>query len=1220
MEWLLIYFAEAALALLASVGLYCLYKWALVRWHSFLRTLSRFERTTLAVLIAAAIVATIEAQKSGGDRSGEEDSPAENAEVGRDDPIAPPRSGASEMTNLCFTGIYVSSNGMAQLSLAWPTNLLFAGDIVDLFAATSLVGTAWGWVTEHALTTDAETNWTEVVDTSAVAGVSRPPTMFFSASVRAAPDDLRDTDGDSIPDAYEVYNGTNPYASDYADAQKLTVGPSGLYADISSALAASTAYSIIELAATNMHVVGYMGARVPQHPVMICAPPGPPAVVRATGLSAFLFDASTTSHTLFKNLYVLLDATSGSQAGFWVGGNLPWYPIAASATFEDIYVRAPKPGVEHFGWLLYISAEEPVSLSRCTVNATGSEWVYGVQDFGTAPLLLEDCTFVNFPSNLTGRSCGILTRSSSNAGGGAEVSVSRTVFDESFINAIMIGRLEEGVSNVISVANCIVPRELSPVFPFEFVSGVVVTNAALAWSGFPTPDSPSVALGMGALAPFANDPATDTDGDGFCDYVEVYEKGTDPYLVDSDMDGVSDYDEDQQGTDPTNPHSFEQKLTVTVTNTVSLSHAAYLAWGYYETGWEANEVVMFPFGAGTNLYVNASSNGAEYVKAFCDLDDDGAFSTATDILIATKIPLSAVANVSFRFGDVDGDGVTDEQERFGDHTDPYDGGNFKLSGTKILYADLNYGQGITNLIEVSPFRDGWNPNNVATSFVSQTFAYNVDTIVTGGVVYVKCLRDLDGDGELDIGVEQIVVTKFTSASRGKTENAVVGDYDGDGIADTQELQDGTDPYDKNNYAVNLFGHFEGVFHTTNKLSVVLQTASETLYGPVSLTNGTTWTFASNHVEVTGGGRPYFVFWDDADSNEVHEAYEASVTYMPSPFSHDMVFTNRLSYGSFDKDNDGMIDWWELQHGLSPIDSADAFFDGDCDGLLNIHEFIHGFDPSLADATNTALAAFSSAVDERLLGKSPQQSLCKFVDYFENGSNLVFCTNVDFWAADVDTSCASMWNTPPQGTHAYGWHFAGTAISSRHVLFAHHFAPNNGTTLWFRGNDGNLYSDVLSNTTYAGPDIRVGVLVNNLPTNIIPAKILPENYSAYIGNGRFLPSVTFDQEEKLLVSDITSLQVFANRSVLSESGYPKSMIRSPFYENVIGGDSGNPRFLILGNHVVLLYTLWKGGGGSGCFITHYRQEIQNAMDRLCPGYVLQEVDLSPFDQLDSIGGR
>ena len=94
-----------------------------------------------------------------------------------------------------------------------------------------------------------------------------------------------------------------------------------------------------------------------------------------------------------------------------------------------------------------------------------------------------------------------------------------------------------------------------------------------------------------------------------------------------------------------------------------------------------------------------------------------------------------------------------------------------------------------------------------------------------------------------------------------------GDVDGDGVNDEQELQDGTNPHDANNYAVNLFVRFEGVFHTTNMLSVALQTASEVLYGPVSLMNGTTWTFSSNRVEVTSGGRPSFVFWDDANSND-----------------------------------------------------------------------------------------------------------------------------------------------------------------------------------------------------------------------------------------------------------------------------------------------------------------------------------------------------------------
>ena len=855
-----------------------------------------------------------------------------------------------------------------------------------------------------------------------------------------------------------------------------------------------------------MHVVGYMGARVPQHPVMICAPPGPPAVVRATGLSAFLLDSSTTSHTLFRNLYMLLDATSGIQAGFWVGGNLPWYPIASSATFEDIYVRAPNPGVEHFGWLLYTSAVEPVFLSRCTVNAAGSEWVYGVQDFGTAPLVLDCCSFVNFPSNLTGRSCGILTRSSPSAGGSAEVSVSHTVFDESFTNAIMIGRLEEGISNDISVANCIVPRELFSSFNLEFVSNIVVTNAALVWAGFPTPESPSVALGMGALAPLANDPATDTDGDGFCDYVEVYEKGTDPYLVDSDLDGISDYDEDQQGTDPTNPHSFLQNLTVTVTNTVSLSHDAYLAWGYYETGWEANEVVMFWSGAGSNLYVNASSNGAEYVKAFCDLDDDGVFTAATDILIATRIPTGTVANVSFRFGDVDGDGVTDEQER----------------------------------------------------------------------------------------------------------------------------EDGTDPYDDRSFKINLFARIEGLFHTTNALSVLVAMNTNTLYGPVVLDmTNRVWTFGPQSLTAVTGGRPTFVFWDDVNCNGMCEAFETAVTYTPSPFAHDMAFTNRLSYGAFDKDNDGMMDWWEIQHGLSPTNTVDAVEDLDGDGLINLHEQWANCDPNIPDGSNTVLSVISRSVNDRLTGKASTTSIGKFLNYrtTSGGYSYNFVTNPLFWASDVDTSCASMWNSFPWPGE---FRKAGTLISPRHMIFAAHFPAVVDKFVWFKGANGSTYSNkVVAVTSVSGTDIQIGLLETAVPESIVkPAMLLPLDFAEYISIGKLLPVMQFDYDEHGVVYEITSDLPVPGSVQMAEARVctwkPQSAIRQLFYENIVIGDSGNPMFLIIGNDAVLLGAAHVGNGyvsdgvyvGSGHpFLTYYASEVQTAMDALATGYNLRFYDFSTYRRLD-----
>lgn len=45
----------------------------------------------------------------------------------------------------------------------------------------------------------------------------------------------------------------------------------------------------------------------------------------------------------------------------------------------------------------------------------------------------------------------------------------------------------------------------------------------------------------------------DSDGDGLSNYDEINIYGTSPYLEDSDSDGISDYDEIAQGTDPTCP-------------------------------------------------------------------------------------------------------------------------------------------------------------------------------------------------------------------------------------------------------------------------------------------------------------------------------------------------------------------------------------------------------------------------------------------------------------------------------------------------------------------------------------------------------------------------------------------------------------------------------------------------------------------------------------------
>jgi hypothetical protein len=131
---------------------------------------------------------------------------------------------------------------------------------------------------------------------------------------------------------------------------------------------------------------------------------------------------------------------------------------------------------------------------------------------------------------------------------------------------------------------------------------------------------------------------------------------------------------------------------------------------------------------------------------------------------------------------------------------------------------------------------------------------------------------------------------------------------------------------------------------------------------------------------------------------------------------------------------------------------------------------------------------------------------------------------------------------------------------------------------------------------------------------VPAKILPQNYPNYIRSAKRLPVVTFDQEEKLIVADISELKEYQKRNEHTGALYPVDSTRLSFYENVVSGDSGNPRFLIIDRQLVLVSVLYLGGVGSGYFISHYATEIQRAMDNLCPGYQLEEVRLDEYEEL------
>ena len=295
----------------------------------------------------------------------------------------------------------------------------------------------------------------------------------------------------------------------------------------------------------------------------------------------------------------------------------------------------------------------------------------------------------------------------------------------------------------------------------------------------------------------------------------------------------------------------------------------------------------------------------------------------------------------------------------------------------------------------------------------------------------------------------------------------------------------------------------------------------------------------------------------------------------------------------DSDGDGIPDGWEIANGLSPLVPWDM----------------------------SALVNASFAIDSRIAGKNPSNAVCVFS--VQEHANTNYVRNPDCWAADIDLTCCSPWN----GT--LGTRMAGTLISPRHVLFAAHYdGLAVGTAMRFVDMQNQVVErtlvDKIRHPNYVDwyPDFTVGLLDADVPTNRISfAKVLPDNYRDWLGDGTRLPVLGLDQEEKALICDLR--QMSAVQTINSVRGNyiffdtPVDAVRRDYYKDLIVGDSGNPAFLIIGGKPVLL-TVWTfTGPNAGTSLVDLKQDINAIMQQLemgqgsTDGYQLEAVALSGF---------
>jgi len=270
---------------------------------------------------------------------------------------------------------------------------------------------------------------------------------------------------------------------------------------------------------------------------------------------------------------------------------------------------------------------------------------------------------------------------------------------------------------------------------------------------------------------------------------------------------------------------------------------------------------------------------------------------------------------------------------------------------------------------------------------------------------------------------------------------------------------------------------------------------------------------------------------------------------------------------------------------------------------------------------------SDNVDNRLLNKN--SAIAKDIYSTQNHSTSTYVRNTNCWAYDLDLTCMSPWNTTGANTRA------GTLISPSHLVFATHYQIDIGAKVRFITSNNVVIERTLIDKIFISGDAFLGLLDSDVPNSISFAKLLPSNWSIYLptiyrnrnGNTIYrLPMLSLDQEEKALVKEFLYVDSTGNSAYTQQptqnyldpnnsyyNTYPNRIL---FHESIIGGDSGNPSFLIINNQLVLVMT-WLGPD-AGPFYSNFISLLNTNMNLLWTrnnrsgaSYSVTTVDLTGF---------
>lgn len=530
-------------------------------------------------------------------------------------------------------------------------------------------------------------------------------------------------------------------------------------------------------------------------------------------------------------------------------------------------------------------------------------------------------------------------------------------------------------------------------------------------------------------------------------------------------------------------------------------------------------------------------------------------------------------------------------------------------------ADINHNVTITNamttytghLLENSPAINQGSFTLLSSTDIDSEKRINEPDI---GADEYNTQQDIDSDGDSVSNWDEIFLYN---------SHPYIADSDYDYVNDFIEIDNGTEPFNHKSYCfIANISITNSIFLHPNLIGRLIGISNQhtnTLYTFNLSPSNYVYKLTSPIICVTNAPLLYVELFSDANTNGVNDILlEDSFKTLFKITNYVNDVNVKITNTSFDMDDDSIPNYWELAHGLNPNDDSDVYFDNDNDGLNNLYEYLYDLNPNLYDGTNTVVSIISRGIDNLISNHTfSTNSLPIYQNYLQNGVNKQFVRNPYCWANSLSFSANSTWNSEWNNKRT------GTLITPIHFIQAEHFPINSNKKIYFCGESGTIYERIVVNSikiydpeTGNKTDISVGLLNEPVPEyDFVFPKVLPNNYKNYLHDGECLPIICLDQEKKAIVRELTGLHSHGENT---SHKTPTDITLSNYSETIVGGDSGNPLFLMFDNELILLAVHFYSNYGNSLIV--FKNEILSAINQLTPetSYQLQEVDFSGFMEI------